>query len=88
MTALSIIIPDDLAERSTFIAKKMHISRSQFIRLAIENEIKTYSLRAEQKEMLAGFHAIKQHAGYEKELDTLEQLDVVLQKEGESWWKK
>jgi len=41
-TALSIVVPDELAKDSSLIAKKMHISRSQFIRLAIENEIKAY----------------------------------------------
>jgi len=40
MTALSINISDELAQDSLSIAKDMHISRTQFIRLAIENEIK------------------------------------------------
>jgi metal-responsive CopG/Arc/MetJ family transcriptional regulator len=88
MTALSIIIPDALAQDSTLIAKKMHISRSQFIRLAIENEVKAYQVKREQQAMLAGFRAIKRHATYLEEIDELEQLDVKLKDEDEAWWKE
>lgn len=88
MTALSIIIPDALAQDSSLIAKKMHISRSQFIRLAIENEIKAYQLKKEQQAMVAGFKAIKQHAAYLDEMDDLEQLDIKLKDEAEFWWKR
>ena len=88
MTALSIVIPDVLAQDSSWIAKKMHISRSQFIRLAIENEIKAYRLRREQQDMVAGFKAVKQQAGYLDEMNDLELLDVNLKDEGEFWWKE
>lgn len=88
MTALSIIVPDALAEDSSFIAKKMHISRSEFIRLAIENEVKAYRLMLEQQDMLIGFKALKQQASYLDEMDDLEQLDVHLKSEEESWWKQ
>ena len=64
MTALSIVVPDELAQDSSLIAKKMHISRSQFIRLAIENEIKSYRLKRDQNQMAIGFKALKQHASY------------------------
>ena len=88
MTALSIVVPDELAQDSSLIAKKMHISRSQFIRLAIENEIKAYRLKIEQQAMIAGFKAVKQQALYLEEMIDLEQLDVNLKDEGEFWWKK
>ena len=88
MTALSIVVPDELAEDSSLIAKKMHISRSQFIRLAIENEIKAYRLMREQQDMVVGFRALKQQAGYLDEMSYLEQLDVTLKDEGEFWWKE
>ena len=88
MTALSIIVPDELAEDSSLIAKKMHISRSQFIRLAIEHEIKAYRLMTEQQDMAVGFKALKLQANYLNEINELEQLDVNLKDEGEFWWKK
>lgn len=88
MTALSIVVPDELAENSALIAKKMHISRSQFIRLAIENEIKAYRLMKEQQGMVGGFKALKQQASYLEEMNDLEQLDVKLKDEGECWWKE
>ena len=88
MTALSIVVPDALAEDSSWVAQKMHISRSQFIRLAIENEIKAYRLMREQEKMIDGFKALKQHEGYLEEMNALEQLDVNLKDEGEFWWKE
>ena len=88
MTALSIVVPDELAQDSALIAKKMHISRSQFIRLAIENEIKAYRLMREQQDMVVGFKALKQQASYLNEMNDLEQLDVNLKDEGAFWWKK
>lgn len=88
MTALSIVVPDELAKDSSLIAKKMHISRSQFIRLAIENEIKAYRLMKEQQDMVVGFMALKKHASYLNEMNDFEQLDIDLKEEGESWWKE
>jgi len=88
MTALSIIVPDELAEDSSLIAKKMHISRSQFIRLAIENEVKAFRLMKEQEDMVVGFKALKEQASYLDEINDIEQLDVHLKDEGEFWWKK
>ena len=88
MTVLSIVVPDELAQDSSLIAKKMHISRSQFIRLAIENEIKAYRLMREQQDMAVGFVALKQQASYLNEMNDLEQLDVDLKDEGEFWWKE
>lgn len=88
MTALSIVVPDELAQESSSIAKKMHISRSQFIRIAIENEIKAYQLMRDQQEMVVGFRALNEQASYLDEMNDLEQLDVNLKDEGEFWWKK
>lgn len=88
MTALSIVVPDALAEDSSLIAKKMHISRSQFIRIAIENEIKAYRLMKEQQDMAVGFRALKQQTSYLDEIDELERLDVNLKDEGEFWWRE
>ncbi len=88
MTALSIMVPDELALDSSLIAKQMHISRSQFIRLAIENEIKSYKIKKAQKAMVAAFNTIKQHPGYLIEMDEIERLDDPLKAEGEFWWKK
>lgn len=87
MAALSIVLPDELAENSSFIAKKMHISRSQFIRLAIANEIKAYISMKEQQDMIVGFKSLKQQASYLEEINDLAQLDVSFKDEKEFWWK-
>ena len=88
MTALSIIISDKLAQESLYIAKQMHISRTQFIRLAIENEIKSYEIKQEQAKMLSSFNALKKHQDYLAEIDELSGLDTNLLDDGENWWVK
>lgn len=88
MTALSINISDQLAQDSLSIAKDLHISRTQFIRLAIENEINSYKLKKEQVNMALGFKALKKHRDYLHEVDELEELDTPLIDEGDCWWEK
>ena len=88
MTALSINISDELALDSLTIAKQMHISRTQFIRLAIENEVNAYKRQKEQSKMASGFNALKKHPDYLNEVDELSELDVTLIDEGDGWWKK
>ena len=83
MTALSILISDELAHDSSLIAKQMHISRSQFIRQAIENEVKSWRIKKEQSEMAAAFKAVKKHAGYLAETNEIEQLDTPFKDEEE-----
>jgi metal-responsive CopG/Arc/MetJ family transcriptional regulator len=86
MTALSIIVPDELAADSLSIAKQMHISRSQFIRVAIENEIRAYKLQKEQSRMLAGFKTLKKQPDYLVETHEIEALDAPLPEEKDNWW--
>ena len=88
MTALSILVPDELAQDSLFIAKQMHISRSQFIRLAIENEIASYRLKKDQSRMVSGFKSLKKNQNYLMEIDDMAGLDTPLKDEGEAWWKE
>ena len=89
MTALSIIIPEALAHDSARVAKKMNMSRAQFIRLAIENEINHYHVQTEQIAMAAGFKALEHHPEYLNEINTLEGLNAMLPDEVEgAWWKK
>ena len=88
MTALSIIVPNELALDSLLIAKQMHISRAQFIRLAIEKEITSYKLRKEQSRMASSFNALKKQHDYLVDTDDIERLDTPLIDEGDSWWKK
>lgn len=88
MTALSILVPNELAQDSLSIAKQMHISRAQFIRIAIENEIKSFRLKKEQEKMLSGFNALKKNHDYLVELDDIAKLDTPLKDEEDSWWTK
>lgn len=50
MSALTVRLPDDLAEEMAKRAQKLHISRSQYIRKSIENMNKNlYELERKEK---------------------------------------
>ena len=88
MAAISIALPDSLANMSQVIAKKLHISRAQLIRVALEHEIQAYLKRQEQEELVKSFNAMKKHEGYLKESEAIMTgLNVDYNEEGESWWK-
>ena len=79
MAALSIILPEKLAKNSAAVAKYMHLSRSQFIRQAIENEIKAFYKKRDQLAMAEGLKAVKKNPAYLKELRALEALDAPIE---------
>lgn len=85
-TALSIHLPDELASASTTIAKHMHISRSQFIRLAVENEIKAFKLRKEQEKMAHGFKMLANDPNYLDDIEEIVNLETPLNNEEDEWW--
>jgi metal-responsive CopG/Arc/MetJ family transcriptional regulator len=47
MISLSIILPDTIAKASNEAAKKLGISRTEFIRQAIIHELNNFQLQAE-----------------------------------------
>lgn len=86
-TALSIQIPDELAVDSAAVAKQLHMSRSRFIRLAIENEIKAYKLRKEQEKMVSSFQALRQDPNYIEDVEDIVNLETPLHDDEDDWWK-
>ena len=89
MAAISIALPDSLANMSQVIAKKLQISRSQLIRVALEHEIQAFLKRQEQEALVKSFNAMKKHSDYLQESETImtglntEYSDD----EGDDWWK-
>ncbi len=53
MSALTVRLPDDLAEEVTKRARKLHISRSQYIRKSIENMNKSLYEQERQEKLFA-----------------------------------
>lgn len=89
MAAISIALPDALAERSQAVAKALHISRAHLIRMALEHELHAYTVRQEQEALAESFEAMKQNKRYLAEAEGLMSgLNTDYSDEGEGWWKK
>jgi metal-responsive CopG/Arc/MetJ family transcriptional regulator len=89
MTALSINLPDKLAEDSQQAAEVLGISRTQFIRQAVVHELEVFHAQREREMMAKAFVKMKKDPDYKKELQSIESnLDTQLQDEGKEWWKK
>lgn len=90
MTTLSIILPDPLAEASQEGALKLGISRTQFIRQAIVNEIENFQAKLEEEAIIKSFSAMKNDKRYIKEVEKIEagfKSDLSNEEnEGEEWW--
>lgn len=88
MTALSIHLPEKLALASTKTAKKLGISRSEFIRLAIKHEVERIEKQNALEMMVGGFNAMKKSESYKKESDEIESgFDEDLPEEENDWWE-
>ncbi|MGB1109449.1 MAG: ribbon-helix-helix protein, CopG family, partial [Gammaproteobacteria bacterium] len=72
MTALSIKLPDQLAELSRTVAERMGISRSEFIRQAIVHELEAVQAQLERREMALALAAMSRDVEYQKESEELD----------------
>ena len=89
MTSLSIILPDTIAEDSSKVAKKLGVSRTEFIRRAIIHELDSFKKSYEEEGMIRSFNAMKQSAKYSKESnEIIEHLFTELPEEEDKWWEK
>ncbi|OGT64472.1 MAG: hypothetical protein A3J38_05795 [Gammaproteobacteria bacterium RIFCSPHIGHO2_12_FULL_45_9] len=89
MSAISIHLPDKLAEYSQKVAVKLHMSRAQFIRMAIEHELSRWKAEQEQLAIAKSFAAMRGHKRYLHEaMDIMDELNAPLNKDKGQWWKK
>ncbi|MCC8371854.1 MAG: ribbon-helix-helix domain-containing protein [Rickettsia endosymbiont of Pseudomimeciton antennatum] len=89
MTSLSITLPDTIARASNEAAKKLGISRTEFIRQAIIHELNNFQLQAEQVAIVKSFTAMKKSKEYIEEMvEITETLNSELPQEGKKWWNK
>jgi predicted transcriptional regulator len=88
MTALSIVIPDDLAKASKEVAKQLGFSRTEFIRQAIIHELHYVKKQLEQQLMVKSIKAMKNSPEYLEEIEDMETLDSHLPEDEEEWWSK
>ena len=89
MTALSIVLPDNLAKESQEAARRLHLTRTEFIRQAIIHELEKLHKQFEQEAMSRSFQAMKKSPKYLAESDAIDQgLKGALPKDKDDWWKK
>ena len=82
-------MPDELAEESRQLAQQLGISRTEFIRRALEHEISSVAAQMERGAMARAFEAMKGHSGYVSESEELDQgLNTALPEEADNWWEK
>lgn len=89
MKNLSIILPDNVAEDSTKVAKELGVSRTEFIRRAIIHELDNYKIKSEELGIIKSFNAMKQSTKYSKESQKImDSLFTDLPQEKDKWWDK
>lgn len=89
MAALSLILPDKLAEASQKAARKLGVSRTQFIRQAIVHELQNLQAQLELESMAKSFSAMKKHSDYLQEMNEIDKVfSTDLPNDKEQWWKK
>ena len=87
-TAISIQLPIRLASSSQKLAKHLHMSRAEFIRMAIEHEIQHWKRKQAQMAMAKAFAKLDKNKDYLLESDEImDGLNEFLSDEGR-WWKK
>lgn len=89
MTALSLQLPDYLAEASQKAALQLGVSRASFIRLAIVHELKHLEAKLEREAMAHSFAVLRNDAVYLADIQEIEEhLNASLPDEPEAWWEK
>jgi metal-responsive CopG/Arc/MetJ family transcriptional regulator len=84
MIALSIKLPEELAERSRRVARKLGITRSELIRQALIHEIDQVQAGLERRAMAQSLQALAETADEIEALDRA--FDETLPEDKEGWW--
>jgi len=89
MISLSINFPDNIVKVTNEVAKKLGVSRTEFIRQAVVHELNNFQIQLEQNNIIKSFAAMKKSKKYNKEAELLtDGLNSDLPLEGEEWWNK
>lgn len=89
MTNLSINFPDNIVKITSEVAKKLGVSRTEFIRQAVVHELNNFQIQLEQNDIIKSFAAMKKSKKYKEDTELLmDGLNSALPQEGEEWWNK
>ncbi len=87
MIALSVKLPESLAEASRQLAGKLGISRSELIRRSLEHEISSVEAALERSAMAEGFRAMSKNTDVIKEAEALDNgFAEALPVDKDGWW--
>ncbi len=87
MIALSIKLPESLAEASRRLAGKLGISRSELIRRSLEHEITSVEAALERSAMAEGFRAMSNNIAAGREAEALDDgFAEALPEDQDGWW--
>jgi metal-responsive CopG/Arc/MetJ family transcriptional regulator len=87
MKALSIHLPNKLADASQQAAKELGISRTEFIRRAVVHELQVYRQQREEQAITKAFKVMEASPTYTAFSFDLDEDDDLLPDEKDQWWK-
>jgi len=88
MAAISLKLPDDLAEESKALAEQLGITRTEFIRQALRHEVREIKAEIERQAMAEALKAMREDPDYLQESEQLENgLEPPLPNEPDHWWQ-
>ncbi len=89
MSAIQLRLPSELASASADVAHEMGVSRSEWIRQAIEHELERYRALREKRAMAAALQAMSSDPAARALADDLDAGDHdVLPTEEDAWWRR
>ena len=88
MTAISLKLPDELAEESKALAEQLGITRTELIRQALRHELDQIKASMERNAMANALRKMREDPDYVEESDTLEKgLNAALPEDLDHWWQ-
>ena len=89
MIAISLKLPDELAEESKRLAAQIGISRTELIRVALQREMENIRRRQEQEAMAESLAAVAKDPAYLREVRLLDETlsEKLADDSGEDWWQ-
>jgi len=87
--AISLKLPDELAEESKRLAAQIGISRTELIRVALQREMENIRRRQEQEAMAESLAAVAKDPAYIEESRLLDETlsEKLADDSGEDWWQ-
>ena len=88
MAAISLKLPDDLAEESKALAERLGITRTELIRQALRHEVREIKAEIERRAMAEALKTMREDPDYLQESAQLENgLGHPPPGEPDHWWQ-